>query len=74
MLKHKDVNKMSAENLATCLIPNLLRPKTESMETAVADYPHQIALFSTMIEGYPKFFQKEIEEDAKKKGILSLAQ
>lgn len=70
MVKYRDKNKMSPENLATCLVPNLLRPKIDTMDGAIADYPYQISLFSMLIDKYPQFFQIDIEEATKRKGMM----
>jgi len=64
------INKMIPENLATCLVPNLLRPKAETMEGAISDYPFQISLFTVLIDSFEYFFRKDIEETQKRKDAI----
>eukprot|EP00026_Physarum_polycephalum_P007310 Phypoly_transcript_07369.p1 GENE.Phypoly_transcript_07369~~Phypoly_transcript_07369.p1 ORF type:complete len:454 (+),score=92.18 Phypoly_transcript_07369:223-1584(+) len=70
IVKLSKINKMTPENLATCLVPNLLRPKTETMESTISDYPFQIGIFTAIIEHYEYFFKKEIDEERKKRDAI----
>lgn len=70
VVKLSKVNKMTAENLATCLVPNLLRPKTETMESTISDYPFTICLFASVIDNYEFYFKAELEEEKKKKDAI----
>jgi len=56
---HSDKNKMSIENLATVVAPNLFRHPLEAtnIELVVADFPLQIKIFYTIIANHATIFK-----------------
>jgi len=61
---YQDVNKMTEDNIAIVFSPNLLKSKTETMQSLMADASLLIMVVSAMIRFAPYLFAEQVTDDA----------
>jgi len=57
VMKNSGTNKMTASNLATCICPNVIKPKSDDITILINDAAHQCILMSSLITEVQRFFQ-----------------
>jgi hypothetical protein len=57
IMKNSATNKMTANNLATCICPNVMKPPTDDITIIINDAAQQCMLMSYIITDVQNFFQ-----------------
>jgi len=57
IMKNSQINKMTAENLATCIVPNVLKPTSTDITVIINDAALQCQLMASFITHVHKYFQ-----------------